>query len=209
MCRLQVFDHPSVTAIASYISSLPGSAAAAAAASEDFEEEEEPDVVTAADLPLARPLPAGMAVQSAASQQLIGITSLACKTAASNAVIRLPGVDASRRVPFDRWDLSSQEQVGRARACGKHVQRADCRRLHCRDRSGAEESTFSSFHDLFDTHEARPGRKLAARPQQLTHPVHVFLCSWWAACQCSLVSSWTPWTCLMLLPLASVPQRRP
>lgn len=157
MCRLQVFDHPSVTAIASFISSLPSSTVAAAAASEDYEEEEETDVVAAADLPLPRPLPAGMAVQSAASQQLIGITSLAYKTAACNAVMRLPGVDASRRVPFNRWDLSSQEQVGRVRRKTRSARPIAGKALSPPFRG--QDDTLHSFYGLFhtfDTPQARP-----------------------------------------------------
>lgn len=196
MCHLQVFDHPSVTAIASFISSLPGSAGAAAAAASEGYEEEETDVVAAADLPLARPPAAGMAVQPAASQQLVGISSLACKTAASNAVMRLPGVDASRRVPFNRWDVDRQEQVGRERGKIRSARpNAGVGVMATVQGTNQHLRSFFLFFATFDAPEARP-----ITYSQKT--CFCLACSWWAACQCSLVSSWTQWTCLMLLPLA-------
>lgn len=110
----QVFDHPSVTAITSYIGSL-GITAGSAAAAEDSSGDESDgagsihdfDMATSAALPLHKSLPVPGGSQAA----LIGISSLACKTAASNAVTKLPGVDASRRVPVSRWEVEKQEQV--------------------------------------------------------------------------------------------------
>lgn len=117
-CHPQVFDHPSVMAITNYISTLgvaaAGTAAAAAMADSDDDDSESASSIadyhkgTSPALQLARFPVAAAAVPQAA---LIGISSLACKTAAGNAVMWLPGVDASSRVPFDRWEVERQEQV--------------------------------------------------------------------------------------------------
>lgn len=114
-CRLpQVFDHPSVAAITSYISSL-GIAAGRVATAVDSSDDEsdgtdrthDMELVTSAKVLLSRSL----AVPDGSQATLIGISSLASKTAASNTVMKLPGVDASRRVPFSRWELDKQDQV--------------------------------------------------------------------------------------------------
>lgn len=112
---LQVFDHPSVTAISNYIATLglPSANAAgdfddAGSLSEDAFSTVDYQLGTTADLQLARsPGVAADATQAA----LIAIRGLACNTAAGNAVMHLPGVDASRRVPFSRWEVERQEQV--------------------------------------------------------------------------------------------------
>lgn len=114
----QVFDHPSVAAITSYISSLGMMQPAAAADGSDSDEDDEPQGVAASNtispsgasgpVKLARAPALGADLQQAA---LVGISALACRTAAGNAVMQLPGVDASRRVPFERWELGQQEQV--------------------------------------------------------------------------------------------------
>lgn len=132
LCHLQVFDHPSVTTISSYISTLGGAAVSAMATvsfddgdeSEDAASMQEYQLATAGSLQIARSPAASSALQTA----FIGISSLACKTAANNAVTHLPGTDASRRVPFNRWELEKQEQVS-AWLCPAPQQLNG--RLHC------------------------------------------------------------------------------
>jgi hypothetical protein len=123
--HLQVFDHPSVTAISSYISALGGAAVSAVATviSDDGDESDdafslqEDQLSTAGSLQIAR----SPAVDSSTLQTpLIGISSMASKTAANNAVMHLPGVDASNRVPFNRWELEKQEQVSWELSCHRN-----------------------------------------------------------------------------------------
>lgn len=114
----QVFDHPSVTAISNYIATLGLPSADTAGVSDDDDVPSEGASSTAdyqlgttAALQLVR-APGVAAPTSQAA--LIGIRSIACNTAAGNAVMQLPGVDASRRVPFSRWEVERQDQVCRA-----------------------------------------------------------------------------------------------
>lgn len=97
---------------------------AAAADANDSDEDDEPQAAASNARPLsgasgqvklARAPATGADMQQAA---LVGISALACRTAVGNAVMQLPGVDASRRVPFERWELGQQEQVSRWVAWG-------------------------------------------------------------------------------------------
>lgn len=128
-CAAQVFDHPSVKAITSYISTLglasAGTPADVLVDSDDDTESESAlstvDYQLGAAQTLQQLARSPAAALTAPQASLIGISSLACKTAAGNAVMRLPGVDASSRVPFCRWEVERQEQVS---GCASH----DCDR---------------------------------------------------------------------------------
>lgn len=200
MSTSQVFDHPSVSAIASYITTLglstaSTSADAAVSSSEDEEDDSEaPATTVVAAAQLTRFLQPGDSTQQ--QTMLFGISSVASRTAAGNAVLALPGVDASRRLPFERWELKRQEQV---RGLGVEFGSSFSGVMLLRSR-------------LTDaTHRGLPLRLAEFLLTMLLFllPLHLLLHSWLAACQFSLASSWTQWTCLMQPPLASVPPRLP
>jgi hypothetical protein len=118
--QLQVFDYPSIDAITQYITSI------APAALPDLEEEyaSEEEEITAAALrpsralaPVARAAPAAGAEAAAV---LVGVMSLAHRTSC-DAVLSLEGKDASRRVPFGRWEVDRQLQVRQSQRIMRHL----------------------------------------------------------------------------------------
>jgi hypothetical protein len=110
----QVFDHPSVVAITTYIVTLglPELTQSTDDSSEEGDGVQHDHIsgVTSTALQLVRSPVLGPDAQPA----VVGISSMACRTAAGNAVLQLSGVDASQRVPFARWELDRQEQVSAA-----------------------------------------------------------------------------------------------
>lgn len=113
----QVFDHPSVAAITTFIGTLglPELAQQTDDSSEESEDLHSDHIsgVRTTSLQLVRSPVLGSDAQPA----VVGISSMACRTAAGNAVLQLAGVDASQRVPFARWELDRQEQVSAAMPC--------------------------------------------------------------------------------------------
>lgn len=61
--------------------------------------------------PWAPGLPRSVGARGTCVLPVVGISGLACRTAAGNAAMHLPGTDASRRIPFERWAVEAQEQV--------------------------------------------------------------------------------------------------
>lgn len=104
-----VFDYPTVSAISSYISSIIASAAAHAAYSEEASEAESD--VAAEGVVLFRPSVSLAADRYQAEAVLTAVTRLASRTAAGDAVMIMAGRDASRKVPFNRWQVDRQQQV--------------------------------------------------------------------------------------------------
>jgi hypothetical protein len=151
---LQVFDHPSIADISSYISTLRGAAASAAAnvISDDGDESDdgfslqEYQLATAASLRVAR---APAIASSTLQTPLVGISGMASKTA-NNAVMHLPGVDASNRVPFNRWELEKQEQV--SAGTWPHVGHRTCPHVRHRNSRAADcvavVDSGNEFHNL-------------------------------------------------------------
>jgi hypothetical protein len=108
---LQVFDYPSIDAITQYITSIAPSAVPEV--EEEYASEEEEEITAAALQPsraLALRARAAPATGTEAAAVLVGVMSLAHRTS-SDAVLSLEGRDASRRVPFGRWEVDRQLQV--------------------------------------------------------------------------------------------------
>ncbi len=103
------YDYPSVSAIASYVQSI------LAPLPEPFSDAAQADTsaLIPATVSRARRLPAAAPAVSGVSAQpsVVGIMALASRTAAGNCVFSLEGVDATRRVPFDRWAVDEQVKV--------------------------------------------------------------------------------------------------
>jgi hypothetical protein len=106
---MQVFDYPSIDAITQYITSI--APAALPELEEEYASEEEEDIPAAALRPSRALAPrAAPAAGAEAAAVLVGVMSLAHRTS-FDAVLSLEGRDASRRVPFGRWEVDRQLQV--------------------------------------------------------------------------------------------------
>lgn len=107
-----VFDYPTVSAISSYISHLVTPLATSALAQEQHVDgallSQFVGDLRRLPKPAARLLPAAHGSGAA----LVGVMKMSSHTAAGDAVMVLPGRDASRRVPFNRWQPDQQDKVG-------------------------------------------------------------------------------------------------
>lgn len=124
-----MFDHPSVAAITTFIGTLglPELAQPTDDSSEEGEDLQSDHIsgVQTTSLQLVR-----SPVLGSDAQPAVGISSMACRTAAGNAVMQLAGVDGSQRVPFARWELDRQEQVSAAGTCRDSSQHQFLRLRH-------------------------------------------------------------------------------
>jgi hypothetical protein len=113
----QVFDYPSIDAITQYITSIAPSALAKEEDEVIVSEEEEAAAVAALVPSRALAPRAAPAAGPEAAAVVVGVTALAQRTS-SDAVLSLEGKDASRRLPFSRWEVDRQLQV---RCCAINV----------------------------------------------------------------------------------------